>query len=147
MEILSAYNYRLSYRRGRENANADFLSRLPIPPTTEDISASSALTDPDDPGVYLIRVCGYTTSSCPIPGVGLGGLISPFSDNPGTGPKPSPTSVSGGLHLTKDNFWTHRSRMPLRRRTGPTTSSFAVCTDGPCLSYAVVDQHDAPHSN
>ena len=74
MEFLSVYNYRLSYRRGRENANADFLSRLPIPPTTKDISGSSALSDPDDLGVYLIRACGYTTPSCPIPGVGLGGL-------------------------------------------------------------------------
>ena len=26
MEFISAYNYRLSYRRGRDNANADFLS-------------------------------------------------------------------------------------------------------------------------
>ena len=67
MEFLSAYNYRLSYRRGRDNANADFLSRLPILPTAEDISSSSALTDPDDLGVYLIRACGYTTPSCPIP--------------------------------------------------------------------------------
>ena len=70
MEFVSAYNYRLSYRRGRDNANADFLSRLPIPPTAEDISGSSALTDPDDLGVYLIRACGYTTPSYPIPGVG-----------------------------------------------------------------------------
>ena len=122
MEFLSAYNYRLSYRRGRENANADFLSRLPIPPTTEDISGSSALTDPDDLGVYLIRACGYTTPSRPIPGVGLGGLTSQSSNNPGTGPNPSPTLVLGGLHLTKDDFRTHRSPMPLRRMTGPTTS-------------------------
>ena len=59
MEFLSAYNYRLPYRRGRDSANADFLSRLPIPPTTEDISSSSALTDPDDLGVYLIRMRLY----------------------------------------------------------------------------------------
>ena len=61
MELLPAYNYRLSYRRGRDNANADFLSRLPISLTAEGISGSSALTDPDDLGVYLIRAQrGYT---------------------------------------------------------------------------------------
>ena len=31
MELLSAYNFSLSYRRGKDNANADFLSRLPLP--------------------------------------------------------------------------------------------------------------------
>ena len=144
IKILSAYNYRLSYRRGRDNANADFLSRLPIPPTVEDISGSSALTDPDDLGVYLIRACGYTTSSCPIPGVGLGGLTPRSSHNPGTGLNPSPTSVLGGLHLTKDDFRTHHSPMPLRRMTGPTTSPFATSTDGPCLSYAINDQYEIP---
>ena len=50
MEFLSAYNYRLSYRRARDNASADFLSRLPIPLTADDISGSSTLTDPDDFG-------------------------------------------------------------------------------------------------
>ena len=147
MEFLSAYNYRLSYRRGRDNVNADFLSRLPIPPTAEDISGSSALTDPDDLGVHLIRACGYTTSSCPIPGVAFGGLTSLSSNNPGTGPNPSPTSVLGGLHLTKDDFRTHRSPMPLRRMTGPTTSPFATSTDGSCLSYAINDQHEIPRSD
>ena len=146
-EFLSAYNYRLSYRRGRDNANADLLSRLPIPPTAEDISGSSTLTDPDDLGVYAIRACGYTTSSCPIPSVGLGGLTSQSSNNPGTGPNPSPTSVLGGLHLTKDDFRTHRSSMPLRRITGPTTSPFATSPDGPCLSYAINDQHDILQSD
>ena len=95
--FLSAYNYRLSYRRGRDNANTDFLSRLPIPPTSEDILGSSALTDHDDLGVYLIRACGYTTPSCPIPGVGLGGLTPQFDDNLGTGRNLSPTRVLGGL--------------------------------------------------
>ena len=119
MEFLSAYNYRLSNRRGRDNANADFVSRLPIPPTAEDISGSSALTDPEDLGVYLIRACGYTTPSCPIPGVGLGGLTPPSDNNLVTGWNPSLTWVSGGLPLTKDDFRTHRAPMPLRRRAGP----------------------------
>ena len=70
MEFLSAYNFRLSYRRGKDNANADFLSRLPLPPTKEDISGSCALTDPDDLGVYLIRACGFVPYFCPIPGIG-----------------------------------------------------------------------------
>ena len=74
MEFLSAYNFRLSYRRGQENANADFLSRLPLPPIDEDISGASALMDPDDLGVYLICACGFTTLACSVPGVGLGGL-------------------------------------------------------------------------
>ena len=147
MEFLSVYNYRLSDRRGRENANADFLSRLPTPPTTEDISGSSALSDPDDLGVYLIRACGYTTPSCPIPGVGLGGLTPPSYNNPGTGPNPFPTPVLGGIHLTKDDCWTHRAPMPLRCMTGPTTSPFATSTDEPCLPYAIDDQHEASRSN
>ena len=147
MEFLSAYNYRLSYRRGRENTNADFLSRLPIPPTTEDISDSSALIDPDDLGVYLICACGYTTPSCPIPGVGLCVLTPSSYNNPGTGPNPFPTPVLGGLHLTRDGFRTHRATMPLRRMTGPTISPFATSTDQSCLSYKTVDQHEASRSN
>ena len=134
MEFLSAYNYRLSFKRGRENANADFVSRLPIPHTTEDISGSSALTDPGELGVYLIRACSYTTPSCPIPGVGFGGLTTPSYNDPGTGPNPFPTSVLGGLHLTKDEFRTPCAPMPLRHINGPTTSSFATSTDEPCVS-------------
>ena len=38
MEFLSAYNFSLFYRRGKDDANADILSRLPLPPTDEDIS-------------------------------------------------------------------------------------------------------------
>ena len=65
MEFLSDHNYRLSYRRGRGKTNANFLSRLPLPPTVEDISDSSALSDPDDLGVYVIRACDYIASPCP----------------------------------------------------------------------------------
>ena len=137
MEFLSAYNYHLLYRQERDNANADFLSRLPIPPTAEDISGSSVLTDPDDLGVYLIRACGYTTQFCPMSGVGLGGLTPSSYNSPGTGPEPFPTPVLGGLPLTKGDFRTHRALMPLRRRTGPTP--FATPTDESCLSSTIDD--------
>ena len=140
MEFLSAYNYRLSYRRGRDNANADFLSRLLILPTVEDISGSSALMDPDDLGVYLIRACGYTTPSCPIPGIGLGGLTPRSQNNLGTGWNAFPTPVLGGLPLTKDDFRTRRAPMPLRRMAGPTTGTSVASTHEPYLSYAIDDQ-------
>ena len=87
MEFLLAYNVRLSYRRGQENANAAFLSRLPLPPIVDDVSGASALTDPDDLGVYLIRGCRLTTLSCPVPGVGLGGSV-PSPDIPVLGGLP-----------------------------------------------------------
>ena len=65
MEFLSDYNYHLSYRRGRGNTNANFLSRLPLPPTVKDISDSSALSDPDDLRVYVIRAYDYLAPPCP----------------------------------------------------------------------------------
>ena len=113
MEFLSACNFRLSYRRGQENANADFLSRLPLPPIADDVSGASALTDPDDLGVYLIRACGLTTPSCPVPGVGLGELV-PSPNIPvlgGLAPSPD-IPVLGGLPLTSDDFRTHRAPIP-----------------------------------
>ena len=146
MGFLSACKHRLSYRRGRDNANADFLSRLLIPPPAKDISGSSTSTDPDGLGVYLICACGYTTASCPTPGVGLGGLTASFY-SPSTGQHSFPTPVLGGLPRTKDDFRTHRAPMPLNRVTGPTTSSFVITTDKPWLSYEISDHHVASRSN
>ena len=85
MEFLSYYKYRLSCRRGRRKANANFLSRLPLPLTVEDISDSSALSDPDDLGAYVIRACDYTAPPCSIPDVGLGGLAPSSYPAPCTG--------------------------------------------------------------
>ena len=66
MEFLSDYNYRLSYRRGRRNTNANLFSQLPLPSSSvEDISDSSALSDPDDLGAYVIRACDYPAPPCP----------------------------------------------------------------------------------
>ena len=151
MEFLSAYNFRLLYRRGQENADADFLSRLPLPPIDEDISGASALTDADDLGVYLIRACGFTTPACPVPGVGLGGLTPSPCHAPDAvlgGLTPPPDSpVLGGLHLTIDDFRTQRAPMPsmhmtarprrlyatppLRRLSQPTLSAPSTIPPGP----------------
>ena len=145
MEFLSAYNFRLSYRRGQENANADFLSRLPLPPIADDISGASALTDPDDLGVYLIRACGLTTPSCPFPGVGLGGL-APSPDIPvlgGLAPSPD-TPVLGGLPLTSDDFRTHRAPTPSPPATRRLCRPRAILPQVPYTTYAIDPRDDAP---
>ena len=126
MEFLSAYNFRLSYRRGQDNANADFLSRLPLPPTAEDISGASALTDPDDLGVYLSRACGLTTPACPVPGVGLGGLTP--------SPCHAPDAVLGGLTLQPDSSV-----------LGWTTPDARRHSNSPCPDAAYA--HDSPPSS
>ena len=84
MEFLSDYNYRLSYRRGRRKANANFLSEYhsPLPWKT---SRTHPLSDPDDLGAYVIRACDYISPPCPIPDVGLGGLASSSYPTPRTG--------------------------------------------------------------
>ena len=113
MEFLSDYNYRLSYQRGRENANANFLCRLPLPPTVE----SSTLSDPDDLGVYVVRACDDIAPPCPIPGVGLGGL-APSSSLPHDELFPKPAiPVLGGLPLTNDDRSHHPPFRGFYRRT------------------------------
>ena len=144
MEFLSAYNFRPSYRRGQENANADFLSRLPLPPIDDDVSGASALTDPDNLGVYLIRACGLTGPSCPVPGVGLGGL-APSPDIPvlgGLAPPPD-ISVSGGLPLTQDDFQTHRAPLPSLFMSARSSRSCAPPPQAPSTTYAISARDDA----
>ena len=147
MEFLSSYNFRLSYRRGQENANADFLSRLPLPPTAKNISGASALTDPDDLGVYLIRACGFTTPACPVPGVGLGGLTPSPCHAPDAvlgGLTPPPDSpVLGGLPLTLDDFRTHRVPMPPTHMTARSRRSSATLPQTPFAAYAISAPDDA----
>ena len=147
MEFLWAYNFCLSYRRGQENANADFLSRLPLPPIAEDISGASALTDPDDLGVYLIRASGFTTPACPVPGVGLGRLTpspchAPDAVLGGLTPPPDPP-VSGGLHLTIDDFQTHRAPMPPTHMTARPRHPYATLPKAPFTTYAISALDDA----
>ena len=144
-EFISANNFRLPYRRGQENANADFLSRLPLPPIVDDVSGASALTDPDDLGVYLIRACGLTTPSCPVPGVALGGLV-PSPDIPVLGGlPPSPDiPVLGGLPLTPDDFRTHHAPIPSPSATIRPRRPRATFRQAPYTTYAIYARDDAP---
>ena len=145
MEFLSAYNFRLSYRRGQENANADFLSRLPLPPIDEDVSGASALTDPDNLGVYIIRACGLTTPSCPVPGVGLGGLAPSTDISVLGGLTPPPEiSVLGGLPLTQDDLRTHRTPLPPQSMTAVSRRSCAPSPQAPSITYAISARDDTP---
>ena len=148
MEFLSAHNFHLSYRRGQGNANADFLYRLPLPPIAEDISGASALTDPDDLGVYLIRACGFTTPACTVPGVGLGGLTPSACHAPDAvlgGLTPPPDSpVLGGLPLTPDEFRTHRAPMPPVHMTARPRRSSATLPQTPFATSAISAPNDTP---
>ena len=145
MEFFSAHNFRLSYRRGQENANADFLSRLPLTPIADDVSGASALMDPADLGVYLIRACGLTTPSCPVPGVGLGGLV-PSPDIPVLGGlTPSPDiPVLGRLLLASDDFRTHRAPIPSPSATIRPRRTRATFPQAPYTTYAINARDDAP---
>lgn len=53
MTFLSVYNFSLSYRRGKDSTDADFMPLLPFPPTEADSSGSCALSDPDGLGIFL----------------------------------------------------------------------------------------------
>ena len=127
------------------SAYADFLSRLPLPPIADNVSGASALTDPDDLGVYLIRVCRLTTSSWPVPGVGLGGLV-PSPDIPvlgGLAPSPD-IPVLGGLPLTSDDFRTHRAPLPSPSATTCPRRPRGTFPQAPCITYAINARDGAP---
>ena len=47
-DFLSAYTYTLEYRPGKNNGNADVLSRLPLPATKADSHPEFRLSDPTD---------------------------------------------------------------------------------------------------
>lgn len=105
---------------------------FPSPPG-EDISSPSALSDPDDLGIYLIRACGLTTPSCLVPGFGLGGLVSPPD-----------TPVPDGLLLTNYDFRTYRAPMPPPYMVGTINCPYAISTDEPRPSYFFGAHDDAP---
>ena len=69
--------------RKREWQRRLLLSRLPEPATERDRNGSTSLTSVADGGIYLVKTCGLhtPTSFTPIPGVGLGGLMTRTENN------------------------------------------------------------------
>ena len=108
-------------------------------------SLALPLTDSDDLGVYIIRACGLTTHSCPVPGVGLDGLaLSPDIPVLG-GLAPSPDiSVSGGLPLTQDDFREHRAPLPSQSMTARPRRFCAPPPQAPPTTYAISACDDTP---
>ena len=68
LELLTALDYTLEYRKGNANEKADFLSRLPEPATGHGRTWYSSLIPVDDGGIILIGACGFRTGASPIPG-------------------------------------------------------------------------------
>lgn len=79
MEYLSNFTYKLIYRKGSANGNADFLSRLPLPAAPADVSGPDSIVDMDVQGIFLIRAMGGSYRSTSTPNVGLGGLRLPLT--------------------------------------------------------------------
>ena len=74
-DFLSAYTYELIYRPGTANANADMMSRLPLPATVADETDDVRLTDPSEVDVYHIGASGVRPAGIREPlGQSLGGL-------------------------------------------------------------------------
>lgn len=107
MEFL-AFNFSIFSHLGKNNANAEFLSRLPLLPTDESISRYCTLPDLDDLGVYIIHARGLIAFSCPIPDIGLGGLVPLSLTTSGSGlvgliSQPDP-SILGGMPVIHNDF-------------------------------------------
>ena len=76
-DFLSTYNYKLAYRPGRLNGNADLLSRLPLPGAHDETNSDLRRTDPTDIDAYFIGANGVKPRLPRGTGSVLGGLAEP----------------------------------------------------------------------
>ena len=111
LEVLTAFDYTLEYRKGSTNGDSDFLSRMQEPATEHDRSGSSSLIPVKDGGIFLIRACGLRTRASLSPSVCLSGLV-PHSES----------AVSCGLPFASSevrDFRTHGPRMRIDDLSAP----------------------------
>ena len=76
-DFLSTYNYKLAYRPGRLNGNADLLSRLPLPGAHDETNSDLRLTDPTDIDVFFVGASGVQPRLRRGTGSVFGGLEEP----------------------------------------------------------------------
>ena len=82
-DFLSAYTYKIFYKPGVSNSNADMLSRLPQLHSEEDVSGQFRLSDPADVDVYFIGASGVLPRNLADPRASrLDGLPSVLSVTP-----------------------------------------------------------------
>ena len=92
---MNAYTSTLKHRS--KNANADVLSRLPLPATAEDLQPKYRLTDPSDLDVYFVSTSGiHPTRLRTSSDSSLGGLANASGGL---------ASVLGGLAATLDDVF------------------------------------------
>ena len=65
MEFLTAYNYRITHRKGAAHGNADMMSRLCQPATEADAQGLCSITNPEDHAVYFVGASGIWPRSIP----------------------------------------------------------------------------------
>lgn len=94
-------DYTLAHRKGTQNGNADYTSRLPQPAIGQDrIIGCSSWNPPDDEDIYMVHTCELITSGLATADIGLGGPIPQ-----------APDAKLGGLPFTDDKFLNvHRHR-------------------------------------
>ena len=80
-DFLSAYTYRLVYRPGKLNGNADLMSRLSFPAAKDSLDVKLRLTDPTDIDIYFIGASGVQPRLRGRAGIFLGGLAMQTGDH------------------------------------------------------------------
>ena len=103
LEVLTAFDYTLEYRKGSANRNADCRSRLPEPATEHDRTGISSLMPVEDGGIFLIRGCGLRIRASQTSGVGLNGRV-PHPESAVLGVLPFASSDSRRFSHTRATF-------------------------------------------
>ena len=80
-DCLSAYTYKLVYRPGKLNGNADLISRLRLTVTKDALEAELHLADPADIDAYFIGASGVQPRLRGRAGTILGGMAMQTCDH------------------------------------------------------------------
>ena len=133
-DVLSAYTYKLVYRPGRLNGNADLMSRLPLPVTDDAQSAALRLTDPTDIDVYFVGASGLHPRLTRRTGTGFGGLEPHADENFEEGERedrPAPRTTDEQAKLSWEQMQNDRKRKHNQTRQPVGPRVYAIRDDSP----------------